>query len=104
MKIENTLNPLLNNDAKAAAEARGKEKTTGLPSGEAKAEETGRADVVELSERSRLVARARELAAGAPEVRQDKIDDVRSRLAAGTYNISGRTVAEAMLKKSITEV
>ncbi len=104
MKIENALNPLLNKDAKGANDARGKEKAAGLPPGEVKAGETERSDVVELSERSKLVARAQELAHGAPEVRQDKIDDIRFRLAAGTYNVSGRTVAEAMLKKSITEV
>ncbi len=104
MKIDNSLNPLLNNDAKAAADARANQRPAAAPPEAPKAEETARGDVVELSERSRLIARSRELAAGAPEVREEKVNDIRSRLAAGAYNVSGRAVAESMLKKSITEV
>lgn len=104
MKIDNTLNPLLNRDAKAAADARQNQRPAAAPPEAPKAEEAARGDVVELSDRSRLIARSQELAAGAPEIREEKVNELRSRLAAGTYNVSGRTVAESMLKKSITEV
>jgi hypothetical protein len=32
------------------------------------------------------------------------VDSLRDRLNSGTYNISGQTVAEAVIRKSITEV
>lgn len=61
-------------------------------------------DVVELSNHSRMVARSMELANGAPDIRQDKVADLKSRISAGTYSVSGQTVAEAMLKTSILEI
>lgn len=72
--------------------------------GAARPEESGPTDVVRLSERSRLAARATELAHAAPEVRQDKVDGLKSQIGAGAYNVSGRVVAEALIRKSITEV
>jgi len=73
------------------------------PETEAKPQEKG-GDVVQLSDRARLVARATELAQAAPEIRQDKVASLKADLSAGTYNVSGRAVAEALLRKSITEV
>jgi negative regulator of flagellin synthesis FlgM len=61
-------------------------------------------DVVQLSDRARLAARATELAQAAPEIRQDKVDSIKARLSAGTYNVSGQVVAEALIRKSLTEV
>ena len=72
------------------------------PETENRPEEAG--DVVKLSEHARLAARATELAQTAPEVRQDKVAEIRASLGAGTYNVSARMVAEALIHKSITEV
>lgn len=101
MKID-ALN-ILNKEAKAANDARAKE-TLPAANPEATRAEENKGDVVQLSDRSRLIARSQELAAGAPGVREDKVNDIRARLAAGTYSVSGQTVAEAMIRKSITEV
>ncbi|MGL4207842.1 MAG: flagellar biosynthesis anti-sigma factor FlgM [Candidatus Adiutrix sp.] len=95
MKIDGL--PLLNPKDKRVADNPGREpKNNNLNPSATK--ETG-SDVVELSGRAKLVAKANELAAGAPEVRLEKISDIKTRLAAGTYDVSGRTVADAMLKK-----
>ncbi|MDL2226259.1 flagellar biosynthesis anti-sigma factor FlgM [Deltaproteobacteria bacterium OttesenSCG-928-M10] len=101
MKID-ALN-ILNKEAKAASDARNKEKPSAASLDAARTEEN-KGDVVQLSDRSRLIARSQELAAGAPDVREDRVSDIKARLAAGTYNVSGQTVAEAMIRKSITEV
>jgi negative regulator of flagellin synthesis FlgM len=74
-----------------------------IPESEAEKPEKG-GDVVQLSDRARLVARATELAQAAPEIRQDKVDSLKARLSAGTYNVSGQVVAEALIRKSLTEV
>jgi negative regulator of flagellin synthesis FlgM len=97
MKIENTPFQEIKkpSDKPAAARPIG-------PEPEAKPEKGG--DVVQLSERARLAARATELAQSAPEVRQEKVADLKARLSAGTYNVSGQVVAEAVINKSITEV
>lgn len=104
MKI-NPLSVYGNNDKqqaqKAASEAQ-RPKATVLD--KAPAEESARGDVVHLSDRSRQIARAQELALSAPEIRQAKVDDIKNRLANGTYNVSAQTVATAILTKSITEV
>ncbi|MDR2947487.1 MAG: flagellar biosynthesis anti-sigma factor FlgM [Candidatus Adiutrix sp.] len=101
MKID-TLNPFINKDAQAAG---GREKPAVAPNAAPVAEEPGRpADVVQLSSRSKMIARSQELAAQAPEIREGRVNELRERIQAGTYNVSGRVVAESMLKKSITEV
>lgn len=101
MKID-SLKPFVNKDAQAADSRR--EKPAADASGEPRAGETGRGDVVRLSDRARLIASAQELAGQAPEVREDRVNDLRERINAGTYSVSGKVVAESMLKKSITEV
>jgi negative regulator of flagellin synthesis FlgM len=102
MKIDSTLSPF-NKEISKPGEQPGVVRPV-VPEPEAKPEKGG--DVVQLSDRARLAlaARATELAQAAPEVRQDKVDDLKARLSAGTYNVSGQVVAEAILRKSITEV
>ena len=104
MKIDSFKSPFVNTDTKSTSEARNKDKAGARLPDAAPAEETAKGDTVQLSDRSRLVARAQELASGAPEVREDKVNDLRDRISAGTYNVSGQTVASSMLRKSITEV
>lgn len=75
------------------------------PEPEEKPEKNG--DVVHLSERAertRLMARATELAGSAPEIRTDKVEGLKASINAGTYNVSGQVVAESLIRKSITEV
>jgi len=99
MKIDNSLGPF--KEIKKSGEQPGAARPV-LPEPEAKPEKGG--DVVQLSERARLAARATELAQSAPEIRQDKVDSIKASLNAGTYNVSGQVVAEALIRKSITEV
>jgi flagellar biosynthesis anti-sigma factor FlgM len=71
---------------------------------EAPRAEENKNDVVQLSDRSRLIAKATDLAANAPDVRAAKVNDLKARIGAGTYSVSGQMVADSLLRKSITEV
>jgi len=100
MKIDNSLGPF--QEIKKSGEQPAAPRPA-VPESEAKQPEKS-GDVVHLSDRARLAARATELAQSAPEVRQDKIAALKADLSAGTYNVSGRAVAESIIRKSITEV
>ncbi|MBU2552334.1 MAG: flagellar biosynthesis anti-sigma factor FlgM [Proteobacteria bacterium] len=61
-------------------------------------------DVVQLSERSREVARVRELVQSAPEVRAEKVAEVKARVESGEYEVPDETVAGNMIKNHIVDV
>ncbi len=104
MKIENTSINLINLDTQAT-DAKNKELAKSVVTPELAAQEPAtRGDSVQLSDRSRMVAKAQELATNAPDVRQAKVDELRNSIQAGTYQVNGRMVADSMLRKSITEV
>jgi flagellar biosynthesis anti-sigma factor FlgM len=52
---------------------------------------------VELSARSREMHSALEAANAAPDVRADKVNDARQRIAAGTYTVNADVVARGIL-------
>lgn len=84
------------------------EAKVGAKEGEAKAREaqTGEAeggDTVRLSHRSREIARAQELVQATPEVRTEKVADIKAKLSAGAYNVKAEKVAEAFIKGVIDE-
>ncbi|MCJ8501281.1 flagellar biosynthesis anti-sigma factor FlgM [Desulfatitalea alkaliphila] len=58
-------------------------------------------DRVELSERAREVQQASRAAQALPEVREEKVAQVKMEVAQGTYNVNGEQAATAMLKESM---
>ena len=52
---------------------------------------------VELSSRSREMHRALELASAAPDVRADKVNAAKQRIAQGTYTVNAEVVARGIL-------
>ncbi|MFH1092194.1 MAG: flagellar biosynthesis anti-sigma factor FlgM [Pseudomonadota bacterium] len=70
---------------------------------EEKPETAGAEDKVQLSERSREIARAQEFAAMAPEVRSDKVAEIKAKLSSGTYDVKASQVADKLLKSVISE-
>jgi negative regulator of flagellin synthesis FlgM len=72
----------------------------------AKAEETtvSSGDTVKISDRSRLISKATELATLAPDIRSEKVADLTARIASGTYNVSSRDVADSIIRKSISGI
>lgn len=59
-------------------------------------------DKVNLSNRSKLIAKAKELADTAPDMRAEKVADLTARIAANNYKVSSETVAASIIKKSFT--
>ncbi|MGB8454221.1 MAG: flagellar biosynthesis anti-sigma factor FlgM [Anaerocolumna sp.] len=55
-------------------------------------------DQLEMSRTAKDYQVARQAVAGTQEVRTDKINDIKSRLESGTYNISMEEVADKMVE------
>ncbi|MDR2340069.1 MAG: flagellar biosynthesis anti-sigma factor FlgM [Deltaproteobacteria bacterium] len=103
MKIDN-INPFQTNKTDSKS-------TNGLNKGSllinnAPSEDTqvSSGDTVRISERSRLISKATELATLAPDIRSEKVADLTARIAAGTYNVSSKDVAESIIRKSISGI
>lgn len=63
------------------------------------AAKTGSADKVEISDFGRELHVAKQAVAAAPDVRADKVSELKSRIKNGTYNVSGESFAEKLLAK-----
>ena len=59
------------------------------------------ADKVELSSRKQTIEKLVEKVKAMPEVRQEKVDQVKESIKDGTYNVRGELVARSILKSSI---
>ncbi|MDD5558272.1 flagellar biosynthesis anti-sigma factor FlgM [Candidatus Methylomirabilis sp.] len=97
MKIENrsdntNINPHLNRVQDAAERSESKEPT---PAREASA------DRVELSGAARALQQARQLLAASPEVRLEKVTELKSLIQKGAYNVRGEAVAAKMLGQGL---
>jgi negative regulator of flagellin synthesis FlgM len=55
-------------------------------------------DSVEISDRSRELARARQAVDAAPDVRTDKVASIKKRIEDGTYSVSPQALASKILE------
>lgn len=55
-------------------------------------------DQVSLSEEARALAAARKAVAGAPDVRENRVADVKQRVQDGTYTVEPRALARRILE------
>ena len=62
----------------------------------AKSKKSGKKDTVELSSRADEVRRLTELAKPAPDVRTEKVDAIKKKIKAGTYNVPADSVARSI--------
>jgi len=58
-------------------------------------------DRVELSPQARDIQRAREVAQGAPEVREDKVEAARRALQSGNLNLNGKDLADKIVQDTL---
>lgn len=56
-----------------------------------------KADSVNLSDSARALAAAREAVHNAPDVREQKVADIKQRVTDGTYQVSAQALAKKML-------
>jgi negative regulator of flagellin synthesis FlgM len=61
-------------------------------------------DRVELSGRSREMAKAHEAVAAAPEVRQQKVEELKASIANGQYEVDADQVAQKMIVNFLEEI
>ena len=81
--------------------ARSNEATRAQSSKEAEdSSEVAASDRVDLSSKARDIQRAREVAQGAPEVRDDKVEAARRALQSGKLNLKGQDLAEKLLQET----
>jgi negative regulator of flagellin synthesis FlgM len=67
------------------------------------ASESSGADKVRISDRSREIARVRELALASPDIRAEKVAEVKARYDSGDYEVDPDKVADALLRGTIDE-
>jgi negative regulator of flagellin synthesis FlgM len=60
----------------------------------------GPSDTLEISNRSRELARARQAVDAAPEVRSEKVAAIKKRIEDGTYSVSPHLLARKLLEGS----
>lgn len=59
-------------------------------------------DRVSVSPQARLFTEAYTAASNAPEVRQDKVNALKERIANGTYQVDSRKIAEKLLQNELS--
>ena len=84
------------NDIGEAAAARRADRA---PSELARTSDTDRprGDTLEISDRARELAKARQAVDQAPEVRAEKVADIKKRIEDGTYSVSPKILARKLL-------
>ncbi|MGN0318271.1 MAG: flagellar biosynthesis anti-sigma factor FlgM [Lachnospira sp.] len=59
-------------------------------------------DKFEISDMAKTYSTAKAAVKAAPDVRMDKVEDIKARMAAGTYNVSSKDVADKILNSIST--
>ncbi len=61
------------------------------------------ADRVQISGRSVEIQRARVVALQAPDIRQERVDEIVSMIERGEYRVTGRDVAPKLIREHLTD-
>ncbi|MDX9746200.1 MAG: flagellar biosynthesis anti-sigma factor FlgM [Syntrophales bacterium] len=59
---------------------------------------------VDLSTRAKDVQAIRNAVAGMPDIREEKVQELKDRIEAGTYNVSGEKIAEKIVGESLLDI
>lgn len=60
-------------------------------------------DSISISDESRIKQQVFKAAKQAPDIRADKVEELRERISAGTYTVSDDEVAEKMIERAIVD-
>ena len=71
--------------------------------GKPKAQQDGRQDRVQISDRAKEMQRIKTLADQPDAAREAKIERISRSVDAGTYTVSGRQVADALIRQTLTD-
>jgi len=61
-------------------------------------------DVVQISEHSQEFLRIRQLVDAQPDVRLNRVNQLAKTIDAGTYNVKGEQIAEAIIQKNLIDL
>lgn len=62
-----------------------------------------RRDQVDISEHAKEMARIKALAQESDPARTERVEKIREAVDGGTYNVNGRTVADALIRHVLTD-
>ncbi len=68
-----------------------------------KSQQDGRQDRVQISDRAKEMQRIKTLADQPDAAREAKIERISRSVEAGTYTVSGRQVADALIRQTLTD-
>ncbi len=80
---------------------KGKSKTDSSASKSPESIQNG--DKVDLSQNVRDVKEAREQLDSIPDIREEKVAEIKSQIENGTYNIDGKKIAHNMIRESLID-
>ncbi|MBU0987655.1 MAG: flagellar biosynthesis anti-sigma factor FlgM [Proteobacteria bacterium] len=84
-------------------EGMGAKQTSNEPTVEEK-NQSGQDTIVNLSTASKEVQTAREIIASEPDVREDKVSELRKRIESGNYTVDNKAVADKIVESFIDEI
>ena len=106
MKISSNSNPTVQNktisssEAAASAATKRGEKSESAKAVAAKNIDAGSAKA-EISDKAREFAKVKSAAAEAPEVREDKVAELKAKIASGNYKVNAQAIADRMVDEHL---
>jgi negative regulator of flagellin synthesis FlgM len=76
---------------------------TNIVSSQSKAQQDGRQDRVQISDRAKEIQRIKTLADQPDAAREERIERISRSVEAGTYTVSGKQVADALIRQTLTD-
>jgi flagellar biosynthesis anti-sigma factor FlgM len=76
---------------------------TNTVSSKSKTQQDGRQDQVQISDRAKEIQRIKSLADQPDAAREERIERINRSVEAGTYAVSGKQVADALIRQTLTD-
>ncbi len=103
MKItSNKNNVVLNAYVKGPSGKEGVKGSQGTQKGQS-AGKAAKSDKADISQKASTLSKVRESVDAAPEIRVDKVDEIKKAVNGGNYNVRGEKVADAIIKNAIAD-
>lgn len=90
------LDPYANSVGTSGADKSGEAGTTSRPTSDGS---TSNGDTISVSRDALLLTEARRTAQNAPDVRTDRVEELRAQVANGTYTVDAQTIAESLVRE-----
>lgn len=65
---------------------------------------SGSSDLIDVSEKAKVLQKAKNAVDASPDVREEKVSEIKKAIDEGSYNVSNEEVAESLIKKSIVDI